>query len=86
MRPLFYSLTRLQTRLALRKEGYGFFEINGILDGAEDEVIDAALVASGGVPVALGDGSILKAIMDFLKSEQGQALIKILLGLLVGLA
>lgn len=83
MRPAFYSMTKLQTRFALRKQGYGFFEINGVMDGLDEDLIDAAVVEAGGVPAALGDGSILKAIIDFLKSENGQALIKIILGLLV---
>lgn len=82
--PLFYALTRLHARGALRRQGYGFFQINEMMDAAEDDIIDAAAMEVGIPRTGLGDGTIIQAILDFLRSEQGQALISALIKLLLG--
>lgn len=89
MNPLFYVGVKLRTRSELRKQGYGFFEINDIMRGADNEVVDYALqqacVNTGeSLEVALGDGSILAWITKFLESPLGKALISALLGALLG--
>lgn len=88
---LFNIRLRMATRLALRKEGKGFMEIQELMSGFTDDLPQVAAGMCGvAIPAefgaeAIGDGSILKAILDFLKSEQGQALIKMILMLLMGL-
>lgn len=87
--PAFYALTRLACRRELRRQGHSFSEITELLDAADDDVIDAAAVsATVEIPPttgAIGDGTIIRAIVDFLRSEQGQALIRALIALLMGL-
>lgn len=87
----FYVLTRLALRNHMRRMGYSREDINHAVDGASNDMIDTA-IDHGGVsfaahaagPVgAIGDGTILKAIADFLASPAGQALIQILLSLLL---
>ena len=87
--PFFYAMVRLRTRATLRSQGYNPWQVNDLMDATEDDLIDVAAVqAQVTVPPTvgeLGDGAILKAIIDFLKSEQGQALIKALITLLLSL-
>ncbi len=40
--PFFYALVRLRARTELRRKGYRFGEINEIMGGGIDEVIDLA--------------------------------------------
>jgi len=53
----------------------------------DDEVVSAAIgIAPPSVQLgvgAIGDGTILKAIIDFLKSDLGKALISIILSLIM---
>jgi hypothetical protein len=92
---LFNVRLRIATRLELRGMGKGFWEIQEAMSNFTDDLPEVAAREAGvsippqlmAVPGegfgAIGDGTILKAIMDFLKSEQGQALIKILVSLLI---
>ena len=95
----FGVLLRLETRFAARDAGYGFFEINRMMAKADDAKVSQAVSIARGmghsVPDELlnadsgegnekiGDGTIIKGFFSFLQSEQGQALIKILLGPLI---
>ena len=84
--PIFNAVTRIATRRALRQKGYSFRQVNEMMAAASDDLIDAVLDAEAiPVPVALGDGSIIRAIFDFLESEQGQRLIQAILTLLMSL-
>jgi len=67
-------------------------QIRSRLDDLDDDAIDRAVEMAGASEAvlalesgvgAIGDGAILKAILDFFKSDLGQALIKIILGLLI---
>lgn len=88
----------LRLRRAVREELEGVRprlsnrEIRNRLDDLDDDVIERAIETAGATEAvfalengvgAIGDGAILKAIMDFFKSDLGQALIKIILGLLI---
>jgi hypothetical protein len=87
--PFFYALARRQA--ARQVKGYRLRDVNDVLSDVTDDVIDAEIVALNLPPMvgAIGDGSIIQAILDFFKSPEGQALIaalvKMLLGLLAGL-
>lgn len=82
---------RIQCRRELRRQGYGFQEINsviGAVDADEMHATAASISPECAARVgALGDGTIIQAIIDFFKSPQGQellaALVKMLIGLLV---
>lgn len=87
---MFNLAVRLQARLTLREVGYGFFEINRLMAKCDDAVIADAVAASGAaIPTemvgALGDGAILKKIIEFLQSDTGKMLIQILLSLLLAI-
>lgn len=94
---MFPKLLRLQTRLAAREAGYGFFEINQMMGGCDDAKVAEAVDLTRGMgyavpadvvtPVvgAIGDGTILKKIVEFLQSDTGKMLIQILLSLLMAL-
>ncbi len=87
----FYVRTRIFTRLALRTQGYSRPQINAMLDAADDATIDQAVAESGTKPpgaltvgmAAIGDGHIIDAILEFLKSPEGQALISALIKILL---
>lgn len=79
--PIFYALTRAATRREMRQRGYPLGQIREALEACADELIDAAAVRSGGVG-AIGDGKIVEAVIEFLKSPQGQALIDVLIKIL----
>jgi hypothetical protein len=83
--PVFYSLVRLAARRQLRRQGYSLWQVNEMMAGADDGLVDAAQLDAGVViPIeGLGDGTILKAIIEFLQSEQGQALIAALVKMLL---
>ena len=85
--PLFYRLVKMRTRLALRRRGVSGLDAWAAVEDMDDETIDAVAAAGGPMATAagLGDGKILDAILEFLRSEQGQALIAALVKLLLGL-
>ena len=79
------ELENVRPRLSAR-------QIRSRLDDLDDDVIERAISDAGATESvfaiengvgAIGDGTILKAIMDFLKSDLGQALSKIILGFLI---
>lgn len=87
--PLFYVVTRLKLRSALREKGYSRAEVNDLVDGATDDVIDAAdAIANAGQPEsavgAIGDGTLIQKFFEFLQSPAGQALLAALMKLLLG--
>lgn len=83
----FYALARLRLRRALAKKGFPRNQIDDIIADCANDVIDSACeMALVKPPVGqLGDGTIIKLILDFLSSEAGQKLIDALIKLLLGL-
>ena len=84
--PLFYSLVRVHARAALRKKGLTRSQVNDAIDAATDDVVDAAVAESKATPPApgaFGDGTIIQAIIDFLKSPAGQQIIAILIQIIL---
>ncbi len=88
-RPLLTFYAKVRARHELRAKGYSFSEINTAMGQIDDHAIEAAAIMAGpeteGAVHALGDGKILQAILDFLKSPQGQELIKALVSMLIAL-
>ena len=88
--PLFYTMTRLRLRQALRDKGLSGAKLRDAVDDATDEVIDAARgLASvppkdigADQPKAIGDGKLLDLLTKFFNSELGKALIAQLMKLL----
>ncbi len=84
----FHPLLRLSCRATLRKQGRGFGEINSIMDGWDDDLVPMAVEMlppeHADAVGALGDGTLIQALIDFLKSPAGQALIAMLIKLLLG--
>lgn len=84
-----HPLLKLRVRAGLRAQGKGFSEINSIMDGWDDELPS---IAAGMLPEAesaaavgaLGDGTLIQALIDFLKSPAGQALVQLIIKLLLG--
>lgn len=87
--PVFRTMIRVRAKRELRRLGYSRVDVAEMMDDCDDDAIDtAATSAAVAIPPttgAIGDGSIIAAIVEFLKSEQGQALIKALIALLIGL-
>lgn len=82
-RPLLHGLVRLRVAAGLRRKGYGILEARHLSESLPGEVIDAHTTPE--TVGAIGDGTILQAIIDFLNSPAGKALIDALIQLLVGL-
>lgn len=80
---------RIACRRELRNQGYGLHEINSVIGAVDGDEINATAAAIGpecaAAVGALGDGTILQAIIDFFKSPQGQALLEALVKMLIGL-
>lgn len=89
--PIFNIAVRMKMREKLREKGYGPLQIARALRQIDDEVINSVMSDAetlSGVKVvgtAIGDGKIIDAILEWLKSPQGQAFIDALLKLLLGL-
>lgn len=83
--PVFYLFARTKARQALRAKGYSFRQINSAMDELDDDSIDVVAEDSKITVGAIGDGSIIAAIIAFFQSEQGQALIKALVEMLIAL-
>ena len=85
----FRIATNIRLRLALRTKGYSRSQINFAIDAVDDDMIAIAMAESGTNASAIGDGTLIGLIIDWLKSPEGQAfiaaLLKMLLGLLMGL-
>lgn len=84
-RPRFYFLVRQRLRRELISRGYARWQANEIIDELNDEVIDDCTAEVDPSSQAIGDGSIIDAIVKFLNSELGKALIAMLLKLLIGI-
>lgn len=89
--PIFNIAVRMKMREKLKEKGYGPLQIARAMRHVDDEVINSVMADAetlSGVKVvgtAIGDGKIIDAILDWLKSPQGQAFIDALLKLLLGL-
>lgn len=90
--PLFRGLVRVRLRTALRRKGYSFGQAWDMVDEAEDDVLDELITTAAeqtNAVAAIGDGKLLQALLDWLKSEQGaaflDALLKLLLAMIGGL-
>ncbi len=83
----FYA--KVHARRKLSSEGYSFRQINDAMSQVDSQAITAAAMMAGpeteGEVGKFGDGTIIQAIMDFLKSPQGQALIDALVKMLIAL-
>lgn len=84
----FKRLTRERLRAYAKKQKCTPDQLAKLESAVDDDsaLDDAVKKAKAGTAVkAIGDGSILQAIKDFLSSPQGQAFIKVLFSLLMGL-
>lgn len=87
----YYVRVRAAARFALWAKGYGRHQINAMIDGADEATIDQAAVEAGVAPPdavanavgAFGDGHVIQAIVDFIKSPAGQQLIAALIQILI---
>lgn len=80
---LFYDLVRLHEQRECVKKGMSHADAHAAAQALTDSVIDGAMKQVK-VPLgAFGDGSIIKAIEDFIASPAGQQLIAVLLQLLM---
>ena len=84
----FDLLTRLRVRAGLAEKGLRRRDVNRAMDGYDERILAMASVQSGvTVPnfaeAALGDGTIIKAIIEFFNSEAGKKLIDALIQLLL---
>lgn len=86
---VFRARTQIAVAAALRQRGLGFFEARKLASSVDDDTIQLAMSMAPpevvGAVGALGDGTILQAIIDFFKSPLGQQLIQLILSLLLGL-
>ena len=95
--PLLLAWTGLRLRLSFRRDGYNFRQINGLMSKFDEAKFDEAVVKAdeltdGGMSKtldastsAIGDGTFLQWLTDFLNSEFGQFLLELLKALLLGL-
>lgn len=77
-RPLFYASCKLQLRRELRKQNRLY-----LLEFVDTELIDSA--APSTLHQAIGDGSLFERIVEWLRSDEGKAFIKLLLSILITL-
>lgn len=82
--PLFRVRTQLGVAAGLREKGYGLLEARRLSQTVDDDLITAAAMQAGVPTGAIGDGTILQAIIDFFKSPLGQSLIQAIIALLIG--
>lgn len=88
--PIFYVMVRNRLQSELREAGMTFSEARHAVDDLTDDVVDSAVGQVDDTPegvgavYTIGDGKLLSGIFDFLQSEQGQALIALLLKVLLG--
>lgn len=99
-RKLFTGLVKIPVRLGLRRQGKNLGEINDLMEGLSPELIDSAVAMSSGITmpsfwdddiqdgsdiITVGDRPIIDAILKFLQSDTGRALIQAIVSLLLGL-
>lgn len=87
--PVLILLARAKAREQLRAQGKGVLESFRLAGQVDEDVVSAAVgLAPPDVSVkaatfgSIGDGSILKAIMDFLNSDLGKALVALIISLI----
>lgn len=87
--PLLTFYAKVHARRELSNQGYSFRQINEAMSHVDGQAVSAAAFSAGpeveGAVGKLGDGTIIQAIVDFLKSPQGQALIQALVQMLIHL-
>lgn len=87
--PLLTFYAKVHARRKLAADGYSFRQINDAMSQVDTQAVEAAAFSAGpeveSAVGKLGDGTILQAIIDFLKSPQGQALIDALVKMLIAL-
>ena len=79
--------TKLRTRVELRRRGYSRSKINDMIDGLDDDVIAVAAKQCGATP-PVGDDSdktFWQKLIEWIKSPQGQAFIKVVVDILVSI-
>lgn len=96
MNRLFKFQALMAVKHELREQGYGVFERRRLARKVTDEVMaEAVKTYADEVPkdflvdrvdVAFGDGSLLKAILEWLGSPEGQNFIKFIIGLIMAIA
>ncbi len=86
--PLFRVRTQLAVAASLRQRGYGILEARRLSQTVDDDLIGLAAATCppdvGDGLGAIGDGTIIAAIIAFIQSPAGQALIAMLIKLLLG--
>lgn len=83
--PLFHFRARRQVAAALQEKGHGFFEAVQLAGQLTNADINDTVASVPEAAQAIGDGTILKAILAFFQSPLGQQLVQALVALLVGL-
>jgi hypothetical protein len=93
MNPFFKFAVRMEARAMARDLDLSFKERRELVSKMTDEALVKAAEQYGDVPreymveqVALGDGSILKAIFAWISSPEGQAFIKFIISLFMAIA
>ena len=90
---LYTARVRARCARAMLAAGYAPDEVDSVIDAVDSPTIKAVAAQCGPDVAAkvgaIGDGTIINAIIEFFKSPEGQALIaalvKMLIGLLMGL-
>jgi len=82
--PILTRVIRFRVAVELRKQGHTFDEAHELAGQLTDDMIHAGVEQTDGAVGAIGDGTILQKIIDFLSSPQGQALIALLIKILLG--
>lgn len=85
----FQSVIRGVVRLRLRRLGYDRSVLDDAVELVNEDLIELASLQSD-IPILqdyqkIGDGTIIQAILEFLKSEQGKKLIDAILTIILSL-
>ena len=80
---MFHSLVKIRVTNGLVRQGYSRSDARAMASTLTPHLIDGAM-ASVAPDGAIGDGTILKALLDFLASPAGQQLIQLLISILLG--
>lgn len=78
---LFHEVTRLRVAAALRRQGHSVLDARELSHSLTAATIEAAVPPEA--VGAIGDGTILQKLIDFLNSPAGKALIDALIQLLI---
>lgn len=95
MNPVFRFAVRLEARAMARDLDLSFRERRELVSRMTDDAMAKAAEKYGDLPreymdatvdtVAFGDGSLLKAIFAWISSPEGQAFIKFIISLFIGM-